>query len=69
MSLSFQSYLSPEDYLDDEETRAVRHEYIQGEIIAMAGSSDAHATIAGSLFTLIRGHVRGSGCRALSTKM
>jgi Uma2 family endonuclease len=56
-------YASPEDYLEGEKISPVKHEYRQGEIYAMAGASDAHETIAGNLFALLRNHVRGTGCR------
>ena len=35
----------------------------------MAGASDAHVTITGNLFTLLRNHVRGSGCCAYVADM
>ncbi|MEG4942904.1 Uma2 family endonuclease [Microcoleus sp. F4-D5] len=57
------NYASPEDYLEGEKISPIKHEYRQGEIYAMAGASDAHETIAGNLFALLRNHVRGRGCR------
>ncbi|MCP2730420.1 Uma2 family endonuclease [Limnofasciculus baicalensis] len=62
-------YISPEDYLEGEKMSPIKHEYIRGEIYAMAGGSDAHATIGGNLFALLRNHVRGSGCRAYASDM
>ncbi|MFM7366366.1 MAG: Uma2 family endonuclease, partial [Sphaerospermopsis kisseleviana] len=38
-------YLSPEEYLEAEKSSPIKHEYIQGQIYAMAGASDAHVTI------------------------
>ena len=35
----------------------------------MAGALDAHITIAGNLFALLRNHVRGSGCRVYISDM
>ncbi len=64
MTLSqFQSYLSPEEYLEIEKSSPIKHEYIQGQIYAMAGASDAHVTITANLVTLLRNHIRGTGCR------
>jgi Uma2 family endonuclease len=57
------NYVSREDYLEGEKISPIKHEYRQGEIYAMAGASDAHETIAGNLFALLRNHVRGTGCR------
>jgi Uma2 family endonuclease len=54
--------ISPEEYLQGENISAIRHEYIDGEIYAMAGGSDAHARISGNAFFLLKAHLRGSGC-------
>jgi Uma2 family endonuclease len=55
--------LSPEEYLAWEENAEVRHEYIDGEIFAMAGSSDDHATIVLNCSIVLTPFVRGAGCR------
>ncbi len=55
--------LSPEEYLAWEEKAEVRHEYIDGEVFAMAGSSDDHATIVGNTLIALKPFVRGAGCR------
>lgn len=54
--------LSPEDYLQGEKHSHIRHEYIDGEVFAMAGGSDAHARISGNAFALLKNYLRGSGC-------
>jgi Uma2 family endonuclease len=64
-----QPYLTPEEYLHLEAQSPVKHEYIDGQIYAMAGASDPHVTIAGNLFALLRSHVRGSGCRVYISDM
>lgn len=53
-----------DEYLDGEELSEVRHEYVAGQVFAMAGASEAHEVAAGNLFARIRLHLRGSGCRA-----
>ncbi len=58
-----QSFLSPAEYLKYEQDSPIKHEYIDGEIYAMAGTTDTHNIIAGNLFSLIRNHLRGSNCR------
>ncbi|BAZ84781.1 Uma2 family endonuclease [Dolichospermum compactum] len=64
MTLSqFHPYLSPEEYLEAEKSSPIKHEYIQGQIYAMAGASDAHVTITANLVALLRNHIRGTGCR------
>ena len=64
-----QNYISPEEYLKLEELSQLKHEYIQGETYAMAGASDAHVTLSVNLVTLLRNHVRGSGCRVYMSDM
>ncbi len=54
--------ISVEDYLKGEMISPVRHEYIDGEVYAMAGSSDAHNVILGELYSLLLNHLRGSKC-------
>ena len=36
------SAINIEDYLEGEKSSAIKHEYIYGEIFAMAGTSDRH---------------------------
>ena len=56
------TYVSPEDYLAAEKVSPIKHEYRQGEIYAMAGTSKAHAIISLNAAILLRNHLRGSGC-------
>lgn len=64
-----QKYTSPEDYLSAEEQSPIKHEYIQGQVYAMAGANDAHVTITINLVTLLRNHIRGTGCRVYALDM
>ncbi len=52
--------LTLEEYLQMEDVSQIKHEYIDGQVYAMAGASDSHVTIALNLATLVRSHVRGS---------
>lgn len=56
-------YMAPEVYLEAEENSLVKHEYRQGDVYAMAGASNNHVLISLSLASLLRSHLRGSGCR------
>jgi len=67
-NLNYQ-YISPEEYLEAEMLSAIKHEYRQGQVYAMAGASDAHVLITGNLLTLLRNHVRGKGCLVYVTDM
>ena len=55
--------LSPEEYLEWEERSEVRHEYIDGEVFAMAGSSDDHAAIVSNACVVLIPFARKYGCR------
>lgn len=55
-----------EDYLTLERQGTVKHEYHGGCVYAMFGGSQSHSQIAGNVYTLLRGAVRGTGCRALT---
>ena len=61
--------ISTEDYLAGEESSPVKHEYVAGEVFAMAGASDAHVTVSGNLFALLRNQVRGGPCRVYIADM
>ena len=53
MSLVSQlDYISEQDYLAEEKLRDIRHEYVNGQVFAVAGSSKRHNRIAGNLYRL-----------------
>ena len=56
-------FMTPEEYLEWEQHQEERHEYLDGEIIAMTGGSLSHNDIALNLYTALRPHVRARGCR------
>ncbi len=61
--------LTPQEYLIGEQYSEIRHEYIDGEVFAMAGGSDAHARLSGNLFFLLKNKLRGSGCSIYLSEM
>jgi Uma2 family endonuclease len=64
-----QEHISPEEYLEGEKRSEIKHEYIDGEVYAMAGASDAHVTICVNLTTVLQNNLRGSGCRLYLSDM
>ncbi len=64
-----QPYFTPEDYLEIERLSPIKHEYFQGQLVAMAGASKAHVIIVGNLWALLVNHLRGSGCLAYASDM
>ena len=61
--------LTVSEYLQLELESEVRHEYIAGEVYAMAGASEEHDLICGNIYVKLRQHLRGSGCRVFSSDM
>jgi Uma2 family endonuclease len=63
------AYFTPEEYLEIERISPIKHEYLQGQMVAMAGASKAHAIITGNLSALLVNHLRGTECLAYATDM
>lgn len=69
-----QTYLTPEDYIALErkaipDSEIIRHEYLNGELIAMSGASRAHNLITINLSTALHVRLRGSGCETYANDM
>jgi len=55
-------YLSVADYLEGERDGDIRHEYIDGQVYAMAGSGDRHNRISINLTSRLDAHLTNSRC-------
>ncbi len=55
--------MSVADYLALEESSAVKHELVGGEVHAMSGASLAHNRIAGNIFTALHTALHGGPCQ------
>ena len=51
-----------QEYLDGEQYGDIRHEYLAGQVFAMAGAGEKHNRIAGNLFFHLRAAARGKQC-------
>ena len=60
---------SPQEYLEWEKLQEARHEYIAGEAFSMVGAKDAHNTVSGNLYMVLRSHLRGGPCRTFAVDM
>jgi len=58
-----------DDYLSVEEMSAVRHEYLRGEIFAMAGRTPEHAALSAAIVVLLGSRLAGRGCRPYSADL
>ena len=54
--------VSVEEYLAGEVISEIRHEYVGGEVYAMAGASNVHNIIALNLAAALHNHLDGSPC-------
>lgn len=61
-------FLSLEDYFEMEAESSILHEYLAGEIFAMAEPSQAHDIIAMNLAGALHAHVRDRPCRVYATR-
>jgi len=57
------------EYLAYEHESKTKHEFVNGEAFAMAGASEDHNLIVGSLFSRFRFHLRGKPCRVFLSDM
>ena len=63
IALKSDYYMSPEEYLEFEHHSDIKHEYIDGEVYAMAGTTKAHNTISLNLAILFREKLKNSNCQ------
>lgn len=54
--------ISVEDYLEGEKISPIKHEYVDGEVYAMFGSSDNHNRIVRNFVVTLTNHLRDSPC-------
>lgn len=69
MSEAPQRHVTEAEYLALERTSEVRHEYVNGEMHAMAGGTPLHAAIAANLTAALRVALRGSDCGVASSDL
>ncbi len=61
--------LSADTYLEGELKSDIRHEFVNGEVYAMAGAGEAHNLIALNVASRLRGAARGGPCRVFISDM
>ena len=60
-------FISIADYLAGEEISDVKHEYLGGTVHAMAGATNQHNLIAGTIFGRLFGMLRGKRCQPFNS--
>ncbi len=61
--------LSAADFLAWDAAQTTRHEFVRGEVFAMAGAGERHVTVAGNVYLTLRQHLAGTPCRTFITDM
>jgi Uma2 family endonuclease len=61
------SYVSPEEYLARERVAETKSEYIDGEIVAMAGGTPSHSLIATNVSSALWNRLAGGNCLAFNS--
>lgn len=64
---SKQNWISPEEYLAGELVSEIKHEYIDGEVYAMTGTSLNHNRIIGNLYAELRAHLDNMPCEIFTS--
>lgn len=61
--------MSMAQFLDWEAAQTQRHEFVAGEVFAMAGADDAHVTVALNVAMALRRYLAGTPCRVYMSDM
>jgi len=62
-------YISEPEYLEGEKLSDIRHEYVDGEVTAMAGSSRRHNRIGGNMYIAFSHASRNTPCEVFSSDL
>jgi len=69
MALHAQSYLTEAEYLHGEQVSDIKHEYIYGDVYAMAGASRYHNIITTNIARHLGNHLEQTPCTVFSSDM
>src|SRR5260370_442826 len=69
MSSHSLSYVTPEEYIERERLATEKSEYIDGEIVAMAGGTPRHTLFAMNFAVFVGHQLRGSSCRIFGSDL
>ena len=64
-----QSEMSGDAFLAWEALQAERHDFVAGEVFAMAGAEDRHVTVSLNVAIALRQHLAGTPCRTFIADM
>ena len=61
--------MTADEFLSWEAAQTERHEFVDGEVFAMAGAEDRHVTVSLNVAMALRQHLSGSPCRTFMSDM
>ena len=67
--LKTERFITPEEYLEAERVSESRHEFLDGDVYAMAGESLSHSRVCTNLSGEVRDKLKGRSCEPLSPNM
>lgn len=67
MALHAQSYLTEVEYLHGEQFSDIKHEYIHGEVYAMAGASRNHERLSRNVYAAFIAHLKDLPCEPFAS--
>lgn len=68
-SVVAQTYLTPEEYLAFERKATTKHEYLNGQIVAMSGASFAHNFLTMNVANQLYNQLIGGACQVAASDM
>lgn len=68
-SVAAQTYLTPEEYLAFERKATMKHEYLNGQIVAMSGASFAHNFLTMNVANQLYNQLIGGECQVAASDM
>ncbi len=63
------AFVSEAEYLEGEKIAALKHEYVDGHIYAMAGAHSNHNVLSGNIHTALNVYLKGKPCRTYMSDM
>lgn len=63
------SYITEKDYLQQEQRSEIKHEYIDGQVYAMAGAKASHNRIVGNFYRKAGNHLENKLCQPYMSDM
>jgi Uma2 family endonuclease len=64
-----QTAMTADEFLAWEAEQPVRHDFVDGEVFAMAGAEDRHVTVSLNVAMALRQHLSGTPCRTFMADM